>query len=301
VKKVILEDETLRDGLQLEEKVLSLEEKVDIFNLLVDAGVKRIQVGSFVHPKIVPQMADTEELIRLTLKTPGVLITGLILNGKGLERALRCGLHHVSMSVSASDTHSRKNANLPSADALAEMTGLIRRATDAGLTVRAGVQCTFGCVYEGEIPEDKVISTFKALASSGAKELNLADTAGMANPIQIRRMVQRVKEVLPEQDLSLHLHDTRGLGLANMFAGYEAGVTIFDAATGGLGGCPFVKGATGNVPMEDAVNMFSQISVDAGIDLEKLCILVDRLEKTLERKLPGRMSHVFKNRGDTCR
>jgi hydroxymethylglutaryl-CoA lyase len=300
VKKVVLEDETLRDGLQLEEKVLGLEEKVNIFNLLVDAGVKRIQIGSFVHPKIVPQMADTEELIRLTLKTPGVLITGLILNEKGLERALRCGLHHVSMSVSASDTHSRKNANLSAADALAAMTGLIRRATDAGLHVRAGVQCTFGCVYEGEIAEDKVISTFKAMALSGAKELNLADTTGMANPIQIRRMIHRVKEVLPEQDLSLHLHDTRGLGLANMFAGYEAGVAIFDVATGGLGGCPFVKGGTGNVPTEDAVNMFSQINVDAGINLTKLCTVVSKLEETLGRKLPGRMSHVFKNMGDTC-
>ena len=300
MKKVVLEDETLRDGLQLEEKVLSLEEKVNIFNLLVDAGVKRIQVGSFVHPKIVPQMADTEELIRLTLKTPGVLITGLILNEKGLERALRCGLHHVSMSVSASDTHSRKNANLSAADALAAMTGLIKRATDARLHVRAGVQCTFGCVYEGGIAEDKVISTFKALASSGAKELNLADTTGMANPVQIRRMIQRVKEVLPKQDLSLHLHDTRGLGLANMFAGYEAGVTIFDVATGGLGGCPFVKGATGNVPTEDAVNLFSQLNVDAGINLDKLVIVVDKLERIIGRKLPGRMSHVLKNRGDAC-
>jgi len=203
------------------------------------------------------------------------------------------------MSVSASDTHSRKNANLSAADALAAMTGLIKRATDAGLHVRAGVQCTFGCVYEGEIAEDKVISTFKALASSGARELNLADTTGMANPVQIRRMIQRVKEVLPEQDLSLHLHDTRGLGLANMFAGYEAGVTIFDVATGGLA-LPVCESATGNVPTEDAVNLFSQLNVDAGINLDKLCIVVDKLEKIFGRKLPGRMSHVLRNRGDTC-
>ncbi len=296
---VILEDETLRDGLQFEKMVLSLEEKLTLFHLLVEAGVKRIQVGSFVHPKIVPQMADTEELIGLTLKTPGVLITGLILNEKGLERALRSGLHHVSMSVSASDTHSRKNANVPAAEALAAMTGLIRRAADAGLTVRAGVQCTFGCVYEGAIPEDKVLSTLKALASSGAKELNLADTTGMANPRQVRRMVERVKEALPDHDLSLHLHDTRGLGLANMFAGYEAGVRIFDVATGGLGGCPFVKGATGNVPTEDAVNLFSQIGVDAGIDLKKLCLMVGKLEEIVGRKLPSRMYHVFKTTG-TC-
>ena len=300
MEKVILEDETLRDGLQVEEKVLGLEEKVNIFNLLVDAGVKRIQVGSFVHPKIVPQMADTEELIRLTLKTPGVLITGLILNDKGLERALKCGLNHVSMSVSASDTHSRKNANLSAEKALTSMTNLIRRATAAGLNVRAGVQCAFGCVYEGEIAEDKVVSTSKALALSGATELNLADTTGMANPQQIRRMIHRVKEALPDRKLSLHLHDTRGLGLVNMFAGYEAGVTIFDVATGGMGGCPFVKGATGNVPTEDAVNLFTQINVDVGINLEKLCTVVGKLQEIFERELPGRMYKVFQGKKDIC-
>ena len=300
MEKVTLEDETLRDGLQLEKKVLRLEEKVNIFNLLVDAGVKRIQVGSFVHPEIVPQMADTEELIRLILKTPGVLITGLILNEKGLERALRSGLHHVSMSVSASDTHSRKNANLSAADALARMTGLIKRATDAGLHVRAGVQCTFGCVYEGEIAEDKVVSTFKALALSGAKELNLADTSGMANPQQIRWMIQRVKEVLPDRDLSLHLHDTRGLGLVNMFAGYEAGVTIFDVATGGLGGCPFVKGATGNVPTEDAVNLFSQMNVDVGINLESCIRWSASFKKLLGESYPAGCTKSFKVKKDIC-
>jgi len=301
VERVILEDETLRDGLQSEEKVLNLEEKIDIFNMLVDAGVKRIQVGSFVHPTIMPQMADTDELIRSVLKTPGVLVTGLILNDKGLERALKSGLNHASMSVSASDTHSRKNTNLSAVAALAQMTGLIMRATAAGLNVRAGVQCAFGCVYEGKIAEDKVISALKALASSGATELNLADSTGMANPRQISQMIHRVKETLPDRELSLHLHDTRGLGLANMLAGYEAGVTIFDVATGGLGGCPFIKGATGNVPTEDAVNLFSQINVEIGINLEKLCRVVSKLEKSLGRKLPGRMCKVFQNMGKMCK
>ena len=301
MERVILEDETLRDGLQSEEKVLSLEEKIEIFNMLVDAGVKRIQVGSFVHPTIMPQMADTDELIRFVLKTPGVLVTGLILNDKGLERALKSGLNHVSMSVSASDTHSRKNTNLSAVAALAQMTGLIKRATAAGLNVRAGVQCAFGCVYEGEIAEDKVMSALKALASSGATELNLADSTGMANPRQISQMIHRVKEALPDRKLSLHLHDTRGLGLVNMLAGYEAGVTIFDVATGGLGGCPFIKGATGNVPTEDAVNLFSQINVEIGIHLEKLCRVVSRLEESLGRKLPGRMCHVLRATGSICK
>ena len=293
MERVILEDETLRDGLQLEEKLLSLEEKIRIFHLLVDSGVKRIQVGSFVHPKVMPQMADTEELISHARKTSGVLITALILNDKGLERALRSGLNHVSMSVSASDSHSRKNTNLSAAEALTSMTGLIKRATASGLKVRAGVQCAFGCVYEGEIAEDKVIGASEAMASAGAIELNMADTTGMANPRQISRMIRRINEVLPDRNLSLHLHDTRGLGLANMFAGYEAGVRIFDVSTGGLGGCPFVKGAAGNIPTEDAVNLFSQINVEVDINLEKLCAVVSNLEKILGKKLPGRMCQVF--------
>jgi hydroxymethylglutaryl-CoA lyase len=293
MEKVILEDETLRDGLQLEEKLLSLEEKISIFRLLVDAGVKRIQIGSFVHPKVVPQMADTDEIISRILKTPGVLITALILNDKGLERALRSGLNHVSMSVSASDSHSRKNTNLSADEALASMTGLIKRANAAGLKVRAGVQCAFGCVYEGAVAEDRVVSALESMAAAGASELNLADTTGMGNPRQVSRMIGRVHQALPDRDLSLHLHDTRGLGLANMFAGYEAGVRIFDVSTGGLGGCPFVKGAAGNVPTEDAVNLFSQINVAVVIDLGKLCTVVSNLESILGKTLRGRMCHVL--------
>jgi hydroxymethylglutaryl-CoA lyase len=181
------------------------------------------------------------------------------------------------------------------------MTNLIRRATAAGLNVRAGVQCAFGCVYEGKIAEDKVVSTSKTLALSGATELNLADTTGMANPQQIRRMIHRVQKALPDRKLSLHLHDTRGLGLVNMFAGYEAGVTIFDVATGGMGGCPFVKGATGNVPTEDAVNLFTQINVDVGINLEKLCRVVGKLETIFGRALPGRMYRVFQGMKGMCK
>ena len=297
LENIILEDETLRDGLQLEEKLLSLEQKIEILRLLVEAGVRRIQVGSFVHPKLMPQMADTDELISRIPKYPDLLITGLILNDKGLDRALKCGLGHVSMSVSASDTHSRKNSNFSAAEALASMTGLIKSATASGLDVRAGVQCAFGCVYEGKIQEDKVINAFEAMASAGAIELNMADTTGMANPKQISQMIRRLKEALPDCILSLHLHDTRGLGLANMFAGYEAGVRIFDVSTGGLGGCPFVKGAAGNVATEDAVNLFSQMNVKTGINLEKLYLATRKLEEILRKQLHSRIYKVFQVMG----
>ena len=291
---ILFEDETLRDGLQMETRLFNLEERIGIFNLLVEAGLRRIQVGSFVHPKVVPQMADTDELVRTLLTTPGVLLTGLILNERGLERALACGLTHVSMSVSASDTHSRKNANRSAEEALTSMTSLISKARDAGLSIRAGVQCAFGCVYEGKVPQEKVVAAAEAMATEGAKEINLADTTGMGNPVQVRRLVGRIRENLPKQALSLHLHDTRGLGLTNMLAGYEEGVRIFDVCSGGLGGCPFVKGAAGNVPTEDAVHMFEAIDLDTGIDLQKMGKVVEELEAILGRQLPGRMTRVLK-------
>jgi hydroxymethylglutaryl-CoA lyase len=298
---VILEDESLRDGLQFEQKILTLEEKLSLFRLLAAAGVQRLQVGSFVHPKVVPQMADTEEFIRTVRdEPPGVFLTALVLNDKGLERALKCGLGHLSMSSSASNSHSLKNVKRPAAEAFASLLELIRQAVGSGLQVRAGIQCAFGCVYEGAVAEDRVIEMAGRLAATGASELNLADTTGMAHPLQVRRLVAKTRTALPHLSISIHLHDTRGLGLANMLAAHEAGVTIFDVAAGGLGGCPFVKGASGNVAAEDAVNVFEQIGVPTGIDLKALCKVVDRYEALLGRSLPGRMNRVIKSQGIAC-
>jgi hydroxymethylglutaryl-CoA lyase len=293
--EVLIEDETLRDGLQLESRIFSLEEKLRIYRQLSEAGVRRIQAGSFVNPKKVPQMADTEQLLEEIRKggQEGPLLSALILNDKGLERALSCKMEHVSMSVSVSNTHSQKNAGKTAADALSAMIVLIRQAIGAGLAVRAGLQCSFGCAYEGAIHENTVLEAAEKLAGAGAQEVNLADTTGMANPLGIAKLVERVNRELPELTISLHLHDTRGLGLANMYAGYQAGVRTFDASTGGLGGCPFVKGAAGNVPTEDAVNMFSSMGVGTGVDMVKICDTVKFLEQLLGRKLPGRMKMVL--------
>lgn len=290
---IVFEDEALRDGLQMESRIFSLEEKLEIYRVLKNAGVKRIQVGSFVHPKIVPQMADTDELIRTIGKQEETVVSALILNDKGLERALNCGVPHVSMSVSVSDTHSRKNARRPAAEALDSMTQLIREALAAGLDIRAGLQCVFGCVYEGQISETAVLNAAEKMIQTGATEINLADTTGMADPMSIRHMVEVFNKEYPDTRISLHLHDPRGLGLANLFSGYEAGVRSFDVCAGGLGGCPFVKGAAGNVPTEDAVNMFETMGIATGIDLKVLCEAVTLLENALDRTLPGRMKRVL--------
>ena len=296
---LLLEDEALRDGFQMESRIFSLDEKVQLFQILKNAGVKRIQVGSFVHPEVIPQMANTDELIRTLGVQQGTVVSALILNEKGLERALDCGVPHVSMSVSVSDTHSRKNAGRPATESLETMTQLISRALGAGLKVRAGLQCAFGCVYEGRISEEVVLSAAEEMVQAGAKEINLADTTGMATPYSVRSLIRRVKKAFPDIRISLHLHDTRGLGLANMLSGYEVGIRIFDVCAGGLGGCPFVKGAAGNVPTEDAVNMFESMGIRTGIDLKGICDAVAVLEDALGRKLPGRMKRVLEYKG-TC-
>ncbi len=290
---LLLEDEALRDGLQIESQLFTIDQKIDFFNLLKNAGVRRIQVGSFVHPKIVPQMANSDELITALGKQRDTVISALILNDKGLDRALTCEVAHVSMSVSISDTHSRKNARRSAAEALTSMVDLIKNARSQGLEVRAGLQSAFGCVYEGAISENAVLAAAEKMTLAGVNEINLADTSGMATPYSVRSLVRLVTREFPEIRISLHLHDTRGLGLANMFSGYEAGVRVFDVCAGGLGGCPFVKGAAGNVPTEDAVNMFQSMGVDTGIQLKPLIEAVAFLEKNLKRTLPGRMTRVL--------
>ncbi len=301
MQRIILEDESLRDGLQFEAKTLSLEDKLALFKLLAEAGVKRVQVGSFVHPKIVPQMADTDILVeRIAGLYSDILITGLVLNEKGLERAMKCGLNHVSMSVSASNTHSQKNAGVPAEEALKRMLGLISIAARSGMKIRAGVQCAFGCVYEGAVDEEGVLRAAEAMAEAGAVEVNLADTTGMAGPVQVKNLVKSAEKAIPNCNISLHLHDTRGLGLVNMMAGYDAGVNIFDVSAGGLGGCPFVKGASGNVATEDAVHLFERLGENTGIDMKGLCAVVEKYEFLLGRRLPGHMSHIVNLSSEKC-
>ena len=291
--EILLEDEVMRDGLQIEDQIFSLQQKITLFNLLVDAGIRRIQIGSFVHPRIVPQMADTDELIQAISPQNRTRLTALVLNNRGLDRALSSGIGHISMSVSISDTHSRKNTNRSAAESLSSMKELVKTALAQGLAVRAGLQSAFGCVYEGAIAQDAVLRAAEKMAGSGVQEINLADTTGMATPYGVRSLVGRIKKELPELRISLHLHDTRGLGLANMFAGYEAGVRVFDVCAGGLGGCPFIKGAAGNVPTEDAVHMFSTMGIETGVDINAVIEAVKMLEQALSRPLPGKMKRVL--------
>ena len=290
---VLIEDEFLRDGLQNEKRLFTTEEKLEFVQALENSGVRRIQVGSFVHPKWVPQMADTDTLFARIKAKPGVVYSALVLNERGLERAMAVGVKHLSISISASETHSRKNTNRTVDEALAVIVPTIERALTEGIAVRAGIQSALGCGFEGPIDPDRVIGIAQEYAAMGVQEINIADTSGFANPRQVYALCTRLSsQIGPEIGLSLHLHDTRGLGIANMVAGLQAGVRIFDAALGGLGGCPFVPKATGNISTEDAAFTCERMGLATGIDWQTLTSAVARAEKLLGRTLPGRMSHI---------
>ncbi len=291
--EVLIEDEFLRDGLQNEARLLPLADKVAFVRGLEDAGLRRIQLGSFVNPARVPQMADTDALFETLERKAGVTYTALVLNMAGLERALAVAVPHLSISVSASESHSRANVGKTVDEALAHIAPVIERALGAGVAVRAGIQSALGCGFEGRIAPERVVAIAGAFSGLGVHEINLADTAGLGNPRQVVELVGAVRAaVRPEVKLSLHLHDTRGLGLANMVAGLQAGVRIFDAALGGLGGCPFIPAASGNIATEDAVFALEEMGVSTGIDWQALAALARRLEDMLERRLPGRMAHI---------
>ena len=281
---VLLEDQTLRDGLQNEPRLLSLEGKLEIARLLAAAGLRRLQVGSLVDPRRVPQMAGTEDLVALVQRElPGVECTALALNERGLERAIRSGLRRLSLSVSLADSHSRRNAGCGAGEALSRVTGLVGRAREEGMVVRAGLQCAFG--GDGEpVPWRQVVAAAGQLVAAGAAEINLADTAGKAGPDDVVRLVGRVRRAVAVP-LSLHLHGPRERALANLLAGYRAGVRLFDVAVGGLGGCPFVPGAGGNVATEEAAERFASLGVPTGLDVQALAAAADHTARLLGRPL----------------
>ena len=289
---IYIEEQGTRDGFQVEAVHIPTELKIKWIEQAVEAGVKRIQMSSFVHPKLVPQMADAEAVCLGVNKKEGVIYSGLVLNVKGVERAIKSGLNHVAISMSASDTHSRKNANKSIEESLIEFAKMARIAKEAGLTVRGGIQCAFGCRYEGDISEQFVIDLAKSHLDLGIDELSLADSTGMGNPVQTKRIMSKIIPLAGNLPIVLHLHDTEGKGIANMIAAIECGVNHFDTAFGGLGGCPFIKGATGNIATEDVVHCLNQMGYETGINNLRMIELAKEVEVFLCRKLPGKMKEI---------
>lgn len=289
--EIVIEENSPRDGLQNESVVFSVQERVALIDALVGCGLKRIQIGSFVNPARVPQMAGTEEVFGLLRPRTGVIYSALILNRMGLDRAGECGLRHVSLFVSASETHSRKNTRCSVDEAMGAARRLIGLAKARGVTIQAGVMNAFGCRFEGAISSERVLDMVRVFAEEGADEINLADTSGLAHPLQIESLVRAAQAVMV-LPLALHLHDTFGFAMANAYAAWKVGVRRFDASCGGLGGCPFIPGAAGNIPTEDLSRLFESMGVSTGVDLERAVELVVDLERRLGRSLPGKLAHA---------
>jgi hydroxymethylglutaryl-CoA lyase len=291
-KKVEIHEVVLRDGIQNEKKLVPTEEKLRLIRELVACGVRRIEVSSFVNPKLVPQMADAEALWERIERRKGIFYSALILSEGGLQRAIRCRVPHVGIFVSASETHSIKNSNKSVAEALREAVRLIGMAQDAGMKVRAGVMNAFGCAYEGNVPVARVLKLVRAFMKRGPDEICLADSSGLANPIQMEEVLARVRRETATADLSLHLHNTRGQGLANVYAALRQGVSIFDSSMGGLGGCPFIAGARGNIATEDTVGMLHEMGLKTGIELDRLIETSLRFEKEMGQTFPAALTHL---------
>jgi hydroxymethylglutaryl-CoA lyase len=278
-----------RDGLQ-NEKPVGLADRVRLVDALSATGVRRIEVASFVRPDAVPAMAGAEELMAAITRRPGVSYTALVPNRRGAERAVAAGADEVEAVVSASETHNRRNLGRSVEETLGEIAGIVEIAHAAGRPVEAAVATAFGCPYEGEVAPERVARLARRLIDLGADDIYLGDTTGMATPRRIDVLLDALQAVsiLPST-VRLHLHDTRGTGLANAYAALQRGVARFDASVGGLGGCPYAPGASGNVASEDLVHMLEDLGVATGIDLDALIAAAHLAEEIVGRRLPGQV------------
>ena len=289
--KIIIHEVGPRDGLQIEEQTVPFEQKIKWIEGLVSSGIDIIQLGSFVNPKRVPQMADTEELFKYFFrpvnKKNKVVLSGLVLNEKGVERGMNCGVELFCMGVSASETHSRKNTGMSIDEAQKRIIEMAKGIMASGGKVQASVQSAFGCGYEGKVPEERVIGIISRYLEAGIKNISLADTAGHANPAMVEKMFGEIFKLDPTVNSACHFHDTYGMGLANCYAALKSGVKYFESSFAGLGGCPFTAIASGNVCTEDLVHMFHRMSMRNDIDVKKIAEVSADAVKFFNRELPG--------------
>lgn len=282
-----------RDGLQNQDAVLSIEDRIAFTERLIAAGARRLEIASFVNPARVPQMAHAEEVIAGVPRRDGVTRIGLVLNGKGLDRALETSIDEVGVVVIASDTFGIRNQKQTSAESVAMANDVIRRARSAGVRAQVTISVAFGCPFEGEIPLARVVDMARALAESQPLEIAIADTIGVGVPAQVKAMVAALHDAVPGIPLRAHFHNTRGTGIANAIAAYESGVTRLDASTGGIGGCPFAPKATGNIATEDLIYALERSGVATGYDLDAINALAPFLSDKLGlAQLPAMVSRA---------
>jgi hydroxymethylglutaryl-CoA lyase len=277
-----------RDGLQNEKVIIPTQAKIDYITALGDAGLRVIEAGAFVHPKWVPQMADTAEVYRNIPKDPGTEYPVLVPNMKGLERAIESGVTSISIFTAASETFNKRNINMSIDESFENYAPVAARALHEGMRVRGYVSTAMGCPYEGEVAPEKVLEVSARLLDLGCYEVSIGDTIGVGTPMQVQGVIGILLHVIPASKLAMHFHDTRGTALANTLAALEMGISTFDASAGGLGGCPYAPGASGNMATEDLVYLLEGMAIESDVDLKKLVAASAVITPYLDHPLPGR-------------
>lgn len=293
--RLIVQEVAPRDGLQIEPTWVETDDKVALIDQLSSAGFSRIEAGSFVSPAAIPMLRDGEAVFSRIRRTPGVIYVALVPNRRGAQRAIESRADELNLVMSASQTHNRANMRMSCEKSLAGFADIVGLVRGTPITLNGTVATAFGCPFEGPIDEERVLHIVDSYLEMGMQGVTLADTTGMANPRQVARIVTRVLRLLPADGLTLHFHNTRGLGLTNVLAAYESGARRFDAALGGLGGCPFAPGASGNICTEDLVNLCEEIGIETGIDLEKLIGMSRALPDLLGHEVPGQVAKAGRN------
>ena len=276
-----------RDGLQFETAFFPTDKKIELIDLLSDSGLSRIEVSSFVHPKVIPHLKDAVEVFAKIKKREDGVYSALVPNIKGCRRALESPVDEIALFVSASEAHNQKNVSMSVDESLQGFKEIGKLALEAGKGIRGYIATAFGCPYEGKILQERVRDIALTYADCGVSEISLADTTGMANPLQVRELLTYLQDELSDLRIAVHFHNSRGLGLATAFAAYQSGIRIFDSSVGGLGGCPTAVGAMGNITTEDLVNMLEEMGVPTGIDFDTLLKAAGLVQKVLDTELPS--------------
>lgn len=285
--RVVVREVGPRDGLQNEATWIPTRDKIAIIDELSECGVPVIESTSFTHPRWIPQLRDAEEVVASIKRRPGTVYSALIPNLVGAKRAVAAEMDRMALTISASETHNKKNFNMSIDDSISAFHQIMDLARESGVAFEGAIAMAFGCPMEGDISVDQVARIAREYVDAGVSQVQLADTTGMANPTQVERVLGEMQERFPDTRFALHLHDTRGMGLANALVGLQMGVTEFDSSLGGMGGCPFAPGATGNIDTEDMVHMLHEMGIETGIDLDRLIATARRLQAMVGRELPG--------------
>ena len=292
--RVYVQEVAVRDGFQIEPRFVPTDEKVALVDALSRTGLAKIEVTSFVSPKAVPNLRDAEEVMRRIQRQPGVLYTALVPNVRGAERALAAGVDELNLVLSASESHNRANLNRTTAESLQGFAEIMTATRGSKTSVNGSISTAFGCPFEGDVAEERVLGFADRYLELGFRGVTLADTTGMAHPRKVARLTAAMKKRFAAAELTLHFHNTRGMGLANVVAALDAGADRFDASLGGLGGCPFAPGATGNICTEDLVHMLQAMGYDTGVDLDALLNVARRLPAIVGHDVPGQVAKAGK-------